>query len=119
MSGELKHNTYGYVVVVDKDGNTFQVSKDDPRYLSGEFVSINKGKVNVKDKDGNRFRVSVDDPRYLSGELVQSTTGKIYIHKDNVVKVVYTIEDLNRHLLNGWTKGIGNNRKPRKQKANV
>ena len=122
LSGELKHNTYGYAVVVDKDGNTFQVSKDDPRYLSGELVSINKGKVNVKDKDGNRFRVSVDDPRYLSGELVQSTTGKIYIHKDNVVKVVYTIEDLNSHLLNGWTKGIGNNRKPRnsrKQKANV
>ena len=127
LSGELKHIATGKnknkVVVIDKDGNIFQVSKDDSRYLSGELKFIlgysNKGKVTVKDKDGNRFRVNVNDPRYLSGELVQSTTGKIYIHKENIVKVVYTIEDLNTHLLNGWVKGIGNNRKSRKQKSKL
>ena len=111
------------VTVRDNCNNCFMVDKNDPRYLSGELKHVaigkNKNKVVVVDKDGNTFQVSKDDPRYLSGELIQSTTGKMYIHKDSVVKVVYTIEDLNEHLLNGWTKGIGNNRKPRKKKNTI
>jgi hypothetical protein len=63
------------ISVKDKDGNTFQVDKNDPRYLSGELVGVNKGKVIVKDKDGNKFRVDKDDPRYLSGELVGHSKG--------------------------------------------
>ena len=66
----------GKIAVKDKDGNTFFISKDDPRYLSGELVGIAKGYVIVKDKDGKCFRVSKDDPRYLSGELVGNTKGK-------------------------------------------
>ena len=37
-----------------EDGNTFSVSKDDPRYLSGELVGVMKGrkyKINNKPKD--------------------------------------------------------------------
>ena len=105
------------MVVVDKNGNTFQVNKDDPRYLSGELISINKGKVIVKDKDGRRFKVNIDDPRYLSGELIQATTGKMYIYKDDVVKVIYDTDELNKYLSNGWKRGVGKNRKPRRKKS--
>lgn len=34
----------GNVTVIDTDGNTFSIKKDDPRYLSGELVSVNKGR---------------------------------------------------------------------------
>ena len=37
----------------DKNGNTFQISKEDPRWISGELVGVSKGKKwisNYKDK---------------------------------------------------------------------
>ncbi len=49
-----EHILTGRVTVKDKDGNTFSVSKDDPRYLSGELVGVMKGrkyKINNKPKD--------------------------------------------------------------------
>ncbi|MCU0680636.1 MAG: hypothetical protein MUF50_05055, partial [Planctomycetes bacterium] len=59
--------------------NHFKISVNDPRYLSGELVSVNKGRNKgltiVKDKNENRFYVSVNDPRYLSGELVGVSKG--------------------------------------------
>jgi hypothetical protein len=55
------------VTVKDQNGNTFSVSKNDSRYLSGELVGATKGLATVKDKNGNKFRVSITDPRYLSG----------------------------------------------------
>ena len=36
-------NTFGLVTVRDKEGNCFDVPKDDPRYLSGELVASTKG----------------------------------------------------------------------------
>lgn len=70
------------IVVKDNCGTIHSVYKDDPRYLSGEFVGIakgipyNKGKLNVRDANGNTFQVDVADPRWLSGELVHLSTGK-------------------------------------------
>lgn len=32
------------VTVKDSDGNTFSIKKSDPRYISGELVSVNKGR---------------------------------------------------------------------------
>ena len=58
------------VSVKDNDGNTFSISVDDTRYLSGELKHITKNTISIKDKDGNCFRVDKDDSRYLSGELV-------------------------------------------------
>ena len=72
-------DTSGKLTVKDKNGNAFLVSVDDPRYLSGELVSITAGKVAVKDKDGNTFMVDKEDPRYLSGELVSITAGKVAV----------------------------------------
>lgn len=65
------------IVVQDKDGNRSQVDRYDPRYLSGELVSIHKGMIPVKDTNGRIFKVKTNDSRYLSGELV-------YIHKGRI-----------------------------------
>jgi len=64
------------VPVKDKEGHTFLVSKDDPRYISGELKFISCGTVNVRDKDGNTMRVATDDARYISGELIPAGRGK-------------------------------------------
>ena len=76
LGGLLQHpNNIGMLSVKDSDGNNLQVTKDDPRYLSGALVGATKGLAVVKDSDGNTFSVRVDDPRYLSGELVGATKG--------------------------------------------
>lgn len=64
-------NTFGYVIVKDKNNVIFQVSITDPRYLSGELVSTNKGYTTVKDPLTNKkFKVLNNDPRLLSGEVI-------------------------------------------------
>ena len=51
----------GWVNVKDKDGNILSVSVDDPRYLSGELISIATNKVSVKDKDGNKLYIDKEN----------------------------------------------------------
>jgi hypothetical protein len=70
-------NTYGTVIVKDKDGNNFRCDKNDPKYLSGEYISVSKNIVSVKDKNNNTYSVSIDDPRYLNGELIPVNSGKV------------------------------------------
>lgn len=96
------------VVVIDKEGKTYKVSVEDPRYLSGEFKHLYVGKTVVKDENGNVFAVDVDkvpknchgiqfgkvtvknkegktfsvdknDSRYLNGELESVNKGKITV----------------------------------------
>ena len=71
------YHTKGRVTVKDTEGNTFSVFKDDPRYISGEFVPHTTGFAVTKDKNGNIFFVSKDNPRYVSGELVSINKGKV------------------------------------------
>lgn len=91
--------TSGMTPVKDKDGNTFLVNINDPRYLSRELISVATGKVNVKDKDGNIFSVNKDDPRILSGELLATIKGKIWT-KDKNGKF-YIIDKNDKRYLNG------------------
>lgn len=72
-------NTVGVAIVKDKDGKIFSVSKNDPRYLSGELTGILKGRVTVRDKDGNTMSVFKTDPRYISGELVSVHKGLVTV----------------------------------------
>ena len=72
-------STMGMLCVIDKHGNKLFVYRDDPRYLSGELVSIEKGKVVVSDKEGNTYKTNMDDPRYLSGELVGMNKGMVTV----------------------------------------
>lgn len=94
---------YGRVTVKDKDGKTFSVSKDDPRWISGELVSVNKGMVTVRDKNGNRFSVQKDDPRYLSGEWVHNSKGfkhdeETYRKIGELKKDIFLSEDHRRKI---------------------
>lgn len=101
--------TVGLVTVRDKDGNCFDVKKNDPRYISGELVSISKNKVVVKDKFGKIFKVSVTDPRYISGELVIVTkgnkagTGRTYVMKNEECKFILK-DELQYYLDDGWVQ---------------
>jgi len=42
------------IVAKDKNNNTFHISKDDPRFLSGELVGIMKG---IKTKHKNKRKI--------------------------------------------------------------
>lgn len=71
-------HTYNTTIVFDPIvKKNIRVSKDDPRYISGELKSINKGKITVRDKNGLVFHVDKEDPRFLNGELIHNTKGLI------------------------------------------
>ena len=75
--GFREGNNKDKVVVKDIDGKSLLVSKDDPRYLSGELVGVNKGFAICLDKDGNKIRVNVKAEQYLNKEFVGLTIGKV------------------------------------------
>jgi hypothetical protein len=59
-------------------GETQSVSVNDPRYLSGELVSVMKGMITVKDLKSNKcFVVTKDDPRFETGEIASASKGQI------------------------------------------
>ena len=101
--------TSGLVTVRDKNGNCFDVKTMDPRYISGELISVNKNTVSVKDKFGKTFKVHVSDPRYLSGELVivskgnKGGSGRTYVMKGDECKFILK-EELQSYLDNGWER---------------
>ena len=94
-SGKHNFSVKGFVSVRDKDGNNLRVSKDDPRYLSGELVGVNTGYVVVNDSLGNCIRVAKDDPRILSEELVPA-------NKNRKHKIVHTNRGHNKDK--SWTQ---------------
>lgn len=68
-----------------------RMSYDDPRVLSGEFVSINKGRKGhkkmagycvVRDSEGKVFRIPKDDPR-IGSELTPIASGSIVVKDSN------------------------------------
>lgn len=112
MNGDHKWDVTGKLPVKDKEGNTFSVSTDDPRYLSGELQSVNKNKILTKDKEGNIFSVLINDPRYQSGELIPVATGCTVVKDEYGNKFLVSVDDP-RFLsgeLSGVTKGIPTNR---------
>ena len=105
--GGGKLNALGNVNVKDKNGNTFMVSKDDPRYLSGELVGCTSGQFTVKDKANKCYNITKDDPRYLSAELIPIAKNKVIV-KDSFNNIFQISKDDPRYLsgeLVGWSKG--------------
>lgn len=75
MQTSIRFDTSGRTSVKDKDGNTFLVNVDNPRFLSGELVSTNKGRS--KDHSGSK------NPNY-GKTTPQETRDKIsYTLKNN------------------------------------
>lgn len=101
--------TVGLVTVKDSSGNYFDVKTNDPRYISGELVSVNKNMVSVRDVFGNTFKVHVNDPRYIAGELTivskgnKGGLGRTHIVKDGECKFILK-EELQQYLDDGWIK---------------
>jgi hypothetical protein len=85
------------IIVKDREGNMYSVTKNDPRYISGELVHNTTGLITVKDKHGNMYSVTKDDPRYLNGELVHNTTGLVTV-KDKNGKTYSVAKDDPRYL---------------------
>ena len=100
--------TIGLITVKDKDGNCFDVQKDDPRYLSGELVGVTNGYVHVKDKFGNNLCILSNDPRYLSGELVGVTKGFGVYKNKNGECILCSLND--SRVINGELAGITKNK---------
>jgi len=100
--------TKGHVVVKDKQGNTFQVSNDDERYLNGELVGITTGNVTVKDKQGNTFKVPIDDKRYLNGELIHITKNTVTVKDKDGNGFRVPIDD--KRYINGDLVAFGKGR---------
>jgi hypothetical protein len=95
---KISRERKGKIVVRDKEGNMIRVRRDDPRYLSGELVSVNKDSLTVRDKEGNVFRASKDDPRYMSGEIVSVLKGWLFV-KDKEGKTFNVPSDDPRYIL--------------------
>ena len=99
--------TVGLVTVKDSSGNYFDVKTNDPRYISGELVSVNKNMVSVRDVFGNTFKVHVNDPRYIAGELTivskgnKGGLGRTHVVKDGECKFILK-EELQQYLDDGW-----------------
>jgi len=92
-----------YIPVKDKDGNILTVFNNDPRYLSGELISITCGRVIVKDKKGNIYNIEKTDPRYISGELTSIHCGKVVIKDKNDKR--YTVDCTDPRLKSGELVG--------------
>lgn len=92
-------NTYGNINCKDNNGNIINVSKLDPRYLSGELKYMHKDKIPVRDKNGNLLSINRDDPRYLSGELVHVTKGTVRVI-DKTGKIIRVQKD-DKRIKNG------------------
>lgn len=99
--------------VKDKNGNHLTISKDDPRYLSGELIQHDKGIERLshknhfvaKDKSGNFYFIENNDPRYLSGELVGNSKEMITVKdiNNNTLKVsIYDSRYLSGELIPLW-----------------
>jgi len=68
---ETKFSWKGKVLVIDENNNKLWVNKNDPKYLSGEYIAYSKGKIYVKDQQENIIGyVSITDPKYISGEYI-------------------------------------------------
>ena len=109
--GGDKFTTIGTVAVRDKNGNTFQVSINDPRYINGELECIMQGHLNAKDANNNIIRVNKNDLRLQTGELVAFSKYCVLV-KDTKNKFFLIPKDDPRYI-NGELKPFWQGRKHR------
>ena len=83
-------NTANLVTVRDKDGNTFDVHKDDPRYLNGELVGITKGFITCYDTIEQKI-VQISSEIFDGKRYIGITTGLVIVRKRGESCRRYTI----------------------------
>lgn len=86
--------------VKDKFGKGSLVSKDDPRYLSGELVFIWKDRKLTKE---HREKISKANKISQQGKR-NSQYGTIWINRNGIIKKIKR-EELDLYVKSGWTRG--------------
>ena len=71
--------TKGQVTVKDRDGNTFNVKLDDPRYLNGELVGATKGN---KRKDFSKRRKKMVIAKDINGKIIEVSQEEFRLRDD-------------------------------------
>lgn len=102
----LFYSGIGKVSVMDKDGNTFQTSIDDPRYVSGELRFFREGKKWMH-KGNKKIQVDPDkvDKKLKEGwKLGSMENGYYWVTKDGINKKIEK-PLLEEYLKAGWRKG--------------
>ena len=110
----LPGNRAGQSTFKDINNNTYGLSKNDPRVLSGELVGVatgnkfdskNKGIHTYLDINQVQIRTSTSDPRVLSGELVGMQKGKTLFKDSSGVIFSVAVDDI--RVKSGELVGIG------------
>lgn len=92
-NGDIGFDNTGKVFVRDVDGNTLSVSSTDPRFLSGELISVATGFVTMTDvTTGQNIYVSVNDPR-IGVTLFHPSLGMIYVTNSKGEGIYCSITD--------------------------
>lgn len=106
--------TKGKSVHRNKSGETLQLSQDDERVLSGEFIPVMTGIGQFKDKSGKVYNLQKDDPLIKELGLMGMTYGHVTVF-DLTGKTVYiSVEefkrnpDLYRRVLSGRKRVYSN-----------
>lgn len=73
-------------------GEKIMLSVDDPRYISGEYVTLSFGLTPAVDKYNNHYLVDKNDIRLLNGELKKQFEGKVCV-KDKSGNIFYVSKD--------------------------
>ena len=96
------HKSKGKVVVKDNNDVIFQVSKDDPRFLSGELIHIWKGRIH---KEETKKKIGEKNSKVQRGEG-NSQFGTCWIF-NNEIKQNKKINktDIDIWIDSGWTLG--------------
>ena len=115
VDGELIHLSKNQVTVRDKNNNIFNVSLDDPRYLSGELPHVSIGMIWVN-KDADRTKILLKDKEsYLADGWILgrfTDTEKVKVKKTNKKCINKDGKELridnkliNDYLKDGWIIG--------------
>lgn len=83
-------------------GEKMMMSKDDPRYISGEFHTLSYGLTPTVDKYNNHYFVDKNDKRLKTGELKKQFEGKVCVIDKNGNK--FYVEKTDQLYINGELK---------------
>lgn len=97
-------HSVGQATVRDLEGKTFNVSVNDPRYLSGELKGATTGFCNVVDENGKNIQVALNNYKYLNGDY-HGCSKNFFVAKDKN-NIVYYIHKNDHRYLNGELSGI-------------
>jgi hypothetical protein len=95
---ELKNKLKGTFYAKNKDGNIIRISKDDPRYISGEFIPYVRGRKQPE-KASQLGRKRTNESRQ---KMSKNRKGSCLVQKDEK-RIRIKKDKLSEYQNNGWT----------------